>query len=84
MLRYFVAGNVWLLVALLAFVGRTSEQFVRDDPAYEGGQVMYSALGLGAEFSEWGYLALLASLLCLSVAFFVLAARTSKPPSPRD
>lgn len=75
MLRSFVAGNAWLFVTLLAFVGRTSEWFVRLRPEYEDGYAAYSMLGLGGEFSALEYRVLLGVLICLSLAFFALAAR---------
>jgi hypothetical protein len=81
MLRYFVAGNVWLCFALLAFVGRTPERFVRSRPGYSDGYTVYSVLGLGTEFGIWEYRGLVGGLLCMAVVCFILAARKPTPGS---
>ena len=81
-MRYFVAGNLWLLAALLVLVGRTgrrAETRTYAEGVYGMGTV-YSVFGLGMDFTSAQYKRLLASLACLSVAFFALAAWTRARP----
>ena len=66
MLRYFVAGNLWLAATLIVFLGRT---FERSSPT------RYSFFGLGTWLSPAEYTGLIAALVLLSIAFFWRAAR---------
>lgn len=67
MTRYFVAGNVWLLVALVLFVGRTYE---RSSPS------RYSVFNGGQWFSPEAYWLLIIAAAGVAIFFFVLMWRT--------
>lgn len=67
MTRYFVAANVWLILALIVFLGRTYE---RSDPT------MYSCLHAGQLFSAEGYLLFNFGVTLLSALFFALILKT--------
>lgn len=67
MTRYFVAGNVWLVLALLMFVGRTYE---RSSPT------RYSIFHGGQWFSAEAYTALIALLIAISTFFFIVTWKT--------
>jgi hypothetical protein len=72
MTRYFIAGNIWLAIALLLFVGK---RFERNEP------VQFSFFGAGRWFSEGEYAALVYGTFTVSVVFFVLSAIT-RPKQP--
>lgn len=67
MKRYFVAGNIWLAIAFVAWIGRTYE---RSDP------LMYSFMGVGHTFYPSGYAVVLAVPLAIAAVNFVLYWRT--------
>lgn len=67
MLRYFVAGNLWLAAAMIVFLGRT---FERSSPT------RYSFFGVGAWLPPAEYAGLIIGLAVLSVAFFWRAAQS--------
>lgn len=67
MVRYFVTGNIWLILSLIAWAGRT---FERGDP------LMYSFVGIGRYFYPIEYLALTLAPLVLAAANFVLYWRS--------
>ena len=68
-MRYFIAGNFWLFLSLLIFLGRHTE---RTQPT------RVSFLGFGTWFSPAGYAII--PILCLIVAgiFFFLCWRTTQ------
>jgi hypothetical protein len=66
-MRYFIAGNLWLLVALILLVGRTYE---RSSP------LRYSFMHL-AWFEPTTYTALIVVTAVLGVVFLVLSWRGS-------
>ena len=68
MLRYFVAGNVWLFLAVLAYVGQTS---VSDTPVHR-------IFGVGRLLEPFEYNSLLFLLLMMSLICFGLCSRTAK------
>ena len=68
MSRYFLAGNLWLVFALFAFVGRT---FERSDPT------MYSFFGVGRSFYANEYSMFVGALLAAALACFVLHWRST-------
>ena len=68
MLRYFIAGNVWLFLAVLAYVGRTS---VSDTP-------VHTIFGVGRLLDPFEYNSLLFLLLMMSLICFGLCSRTAK------
>ena len=69
MARYFIFGNLWLLVALVLFLGC---KFARNDPYMvsftEYGDCMYPAT----------YNTLIALAVCAAIVCFVLASVTRK------
>jgi hypothetical protein len=67
-LRYFVAGNVWLFLAVLAYVGQHS---VSDTPAS-------TIFGVGRMLAPYEYDSLLFLLLMMSLICFGLCSRTTK------
>lgn len=69
MLRYFIAGNVWLIVALIVFLGRSH---ARSQPT------LYCFFGVGRWMYPSSYS--LVMLLCvgLGVAFLILAVRSAR------
>jgi hypothetical protein len=62
MLRYFVAAQLWLLLALAIFVGRTIE---RMDPT------RYSVFRLGQWFEPTQYWCLVGVCIAVSVICFI-------------
>ena len=69
-MRYFVAGNFWLFVSLLLFVGKTYE---RSSPT------RYSFLGVGHWFTPLGYNLLVALTFLIAVCFLIGAGRRPRP-----
>ena len=67
MLRYFVAANFWLLIALTIFVGRTHER---------SGPQRYSFFGAGAWLSPVEYWGLLIIVLGVSATLGFRYERT--------
>ncbi|BBO35678.1 hypothetical protein PLANPX_5290 [Lacipirellula parvula] len=71
MSRYFIAGNFWLVAALLIFIGKRYE---RSEPT------MYTVFGVGRYFSEGEYTTLTLGTLAIAVAFFTAAVVSSRRP----
>ena len=67
MSHYFLAGNLWAALAVIAFVGRTWE---RDGPT------RYSFFGGGRYFSTGGYASLIAGRALAAAFCFYLWARS--------
>ena len=67
MTRYFVTANIWLLFALLIFVGRTYE---RSDP------LRYSVFHGGQWFSPEAYTLLMLIPSAVAAVLFFLAWKT--------
>ena len=67
MLRYFVAANFWLFVALTLFIGRTYE---RSNPE------RYSFFGAGAWLSPAEYWCMLIAVLIIAATFGYRYERT--------
>jgi len=59
-MRHFVAGNLWMFVAMALAVGRRLER---------GAPTRYSFMGLGNWFTPFEYGALLVAALGLGLAF---------------
>ena len=70
---YLCLGNLWLLVALALYVGRTYE---RSAPS------MYSAWGVGRWFYPGEYTALVLVPAALGITFCCLAARHARRLPP--
>jgi len=68
MLRYFVFANLWLLVTLCLFLGKT---FERSEP------LRYSFMGYGAWLSPEAYTSAIVACLLVSLGCFVAWWRTS-------
>jgi hypothetical protein len=64
MMRYFVAGNFWLAIALAAFTGQTWE---RSNPT------RYSFFGVGGWMTPTSYNLILLLCLALAAVFFSMA-----------
>jgi hypothetical protein len=69
MLRYFVAGNLWLIVALVMYIGRVTEH---SDP------VGMSLFGIGQAFQPHEYWAVIAMPTAASLLYFVMYAASGK------
>ena len=69
MSQYFVTGNIWLTLALLAFIGKKYE---RSDPT------MYSVFGVGRYFYPHQYTMLIATLGAAAAACFLLHWRRGR------
>ena len=67
MTRYFIAANLWLMFAVIVFLGRAPE---RHEP------VRYSFFHAGYWFSPEAYALIIAVLLAASAAFFALTWKT--------
>jgi len=67
-MRYFVAGNVWLVIALAVFLGKT---FERSSPT------MYSFFGVGGWMTPATYNMALLFCVALAAAFFTMAWKLS-------
>lgn len=67
MTRYFIAANIWLVVAVAVILGRTTE---RTDPT------MYSVFHGGQWFYPGSYTLIVLALIAISVFFFVLTWKT--------
>lgn len=72
MSQYFLAGNLWLIFAVIAFVGRKT---VRVMPVYE------QFFGVGRDFTPNEYTTLIAGLVSAAMVCFVLQWRSSRPQS---
>jgi len=74
-MRYFIAGNLWLFLSLVLFLGRHTEK-VRIPGIPRTMRVSF--LGFGFSFSPSGYTMIL--ILCLIVAgvLFFLSWRTTR------
>lgn len=70
---YLCLGNVWLLVALALYVGRTYE---RSAPA------MYSVFGIGRWFSAGEYFVVQLVPAAIGAAFLFLAGRQAMRVTP--
>lgn len=70
MTRFFVMGNVWLMLALLMVLGNHTE---RDQPT------MVAFFGLGAWLYPGTYNLLVALCVAAAVACFALAWKTRRP-----
>ena len=73
MLRYFVAGNLWLFLAVLVYVGQTVE---RTEP------LRYSVFRFGRWFEPSEYWSLTLALIAMSIicfAMYVFRSRKTKP-----
>lgn len=68
--RYFVTGNVWLVLALLMVLG---SHFERSEPT------RVSFFGLGAWFDPNTYNMLVAVCVAVAVICFTLAWKTRRP-----
>ena len=68
MLRYFIFANIWLLVSLCLFLGKT---FERDQP------LRYSFLGHGAWLSPETYVGAIIACLLVSLGCFIAWWRTA-------
>ncbi len=69
MLRYFIAGNLWLFLAVVLLIGR--------EP-WRTAPVRYGFLGVGSLGASYN----LVVAFCVTVAaiFFILAYRTGRKP----
>ncbi|MEO7299674.1 MAG: hypothetical protein ABI042_13990 [Verrucomicrobiota bacterium] len=67
MTRYLIAANLWLIFAVVTFLGRTYE---RNEPA------RYSFFHAGRWFSAESYTLLVLALVAVSAFFFVLTWKT--------
>jgi len=65
-MRYFVAGNLWLLVSLVLILGKKVE---RGDPT------MYSFFGVGGWHYPGSYWLMVLACAGLGVAFLIIARR---------
>lgn len=63
MSQYFLAGNLWSIFAVLAFIGRKSERWQ---------PTMYSFFGVGGWFTPGQYALLQAGLMAAALGCFVL------------
>lgn len=70
MARYFVAGNLWLVAALVLHVGRT---FARSEPT------MYSFFGMGRWFYPESYSLLVGVCAAIGILLLILSILTRKP-----
>jgi hypothetical protein len=66
-MRYFVFGNIWLLLSVLIFMGRHVE---RTQP------LMVSFFGIGRWFTPAGYNIIPLLCLIIAAAFFFLCWKT--------
>jgi hypothetical protein len=66
MLRYFIAGNLWLLFAIVMFLGRK---------AWRTGPVRYTFFGAGS-LSPLQYNLLILCCIGLAAAFFIITWKT--------
>ena len=66
MLRYFIAGNLWMLVSILLLIGRE---------AWRTGPVRYGFLGVGS-LSATVYNLVVAFCVIAAAIFFLLAWKT--------
>jgi hypothetical protein len=78
MLRYFVAGNIWLLVSFVVFTGR-STTFVQ--AAGTTWNTYYSVPTLARQFSAAEYGAIVCVPVAASAACFILYWKSS-PSAP--
>jgi hypothetical protein len=69
MLRYFVAGNGWLLMAFLLYVGKTADQ---PEPT------RLSFFGVGQSFQPHEYWAIIAVPTAASLLYFVMYAISAR------
>ena len=69
MTRYFIAANIWLILAVVAILGRTVERSSPD---------MYSFFHRGAWLYPVSYALIVVGLLAVSALFFVLTWKTHK------
>jgi hypothetical protein len=69
MLRYFIAGNFWLLLALVLYVGRT--------PARTDAKT-HSLFGAGQVFLSHEYWAVIAISFAASLLYFAMYAASAK------
>jgi hypothetical protein len=72
MTKFFIAANVWLMLAVLAFIGRTYE---RSAP------VRYSFFHNGRWLSAESYTLVVATLTAISALFFFLSWLRAKTPA---
>ena len=66
MLRYFIAGNLWLFVALLMLIGKR---------AWRAGPTRYSCFGVGS-LTPGLYALLVVGCIAVAFACFVLMVKT--------
>lgn len=69
-MRYFMAGNFWLFMALLLVLGKTYE---RSSP------LRYSSFGMGHWFTPAGYNLLVLLVFALALLFFFLDLKARRP-----
>ena len=69
MLRYFIAANLWLFLAALVFVGKTT---MRHEP------VLYAVFGVGQWFYGSTYSLLIIVPAVHAIIYYVLWLKTSK------
>lgn len=67
--QYFLAGNLWLIFAALAIVGRKFER---------SGPEMYSFFGFGRWFSPTEYATFVGALFVAAAVCFVLQWRSTR------
>ena len=70
MLRYFVFANLWLLVTLCLYLGKTYERSAPE---------RYSFMGHGAWLSPEAYTGAIAACAAVSLGCFIAWWRTSSP-----
>jgi hypothetical protein len=68
-MRYFVAGNIWLFVALAIFLLRVTERT---------GPHRVSLLGVGTWFTPAGYNAVVGLVLLVACLFLIASWRKKK------
>lgn len=68
MLRYFVAGNLWLFLAVVLIMGRD---------AWRMGPARYGFLGVGS-FSAAGYNLVVAFCVTVAAILFLIAWKTGQ------
>ena len=71
---YFVAGNLWLLTAVVLLVGRKA---ARTSPTF------YSFFGIGGWFSPFAYGFLIVACAFIGVGLILLGSRAMNVSNPR-
>jgi hypothetical protein len=70
MTRYFIAANIWLVLAVVAIFGCTNVSY---DPQLPP---MSSFFRIGQQFHSSTYTLIVLAMIAMSVTFFILAWKT--------